>query len=112
MPVSLPRQAQTKIKQTEPISFAPLPSDSSHSPRFVFSLANFILPCAKVDKMEAMIGSYPPKPEPYTKVFAAEECPSGMLARSGNFVARSRIIDDDGHVWLDFEWSFKIGKEW
>jgi Rho GDP-dissociation inhibitor len=36
--------------------------------------------------------------------FAAEESPSGTLARSGSYVARSRIVDDDGTVWLDFEW--------
>jgi len=36
--------------------------------------------------------------------FASEESPSGMLARSGSYVVRSRVIDDDAHVWLDFEW--------
>jgi Rho GDP-dissociation inhibitor len=36
--------------------------------------------------------------------FASEESPSGMLARSGSYVVKSRIIDDDKKVWLDFEW--------
>jgi Rho GDP-dissociation inhibitor len=36
--------------------------------------------------------------------FASEESPSGMLARSGGYVVKSRIIDDDKKVWLDFEW--------
>jgi len=27
-----------------------------------------------------------------------------MLARSGSYTVRSRVIDDDQHVWLDFEW--------
>ncbi len=27
-----------------------------------------------------------------------------MLARSGSYVVRSRVIDDDQQVWLDFEW--------
>lgn len=46
-----------------------------------------------------------------------------MLARSGSYVVRSRVVDDDQHVWLDFEWGewagravltegFKLGKEW
>ena len=47
-----------------------------------------------------------------------------MLARSGSYVVRSRVIDDDQHVWLDFEWGkwhplillmykgFKLAKEW
>ncbi len=116
-----------------------------------------IFPCTSVDKSEYMIGSFGPSPDPVTKVvryhsclstlclthswhlnhlsqFAAEESPSGMMARSGSYVARSRIVDDDGTVWLDFEWGewmlsclhllsywfadfrgeigFKIGKEW
>nr|XP_031864060.1 uncharacterized protein CI109_000704 [Kwoniella shandongensis]KAA5531132.1 hypothetical protein CI109_000704 [Kwoniella shandongensis] len=66
----------------------------------------------KVDKTEAMLGSYGPQEKPYTKIFASEESPSGMLARSGSYVARSRIIDDDQHIWLDFEWGFKLAKEW
>ncbi|WVQ95018.1 hypothetical protein IAU59_002110 [Kwoniella sp. CBS 9459] len=65
-----------------------------------------------VDKTEAMLGSYGPQEAAYTKVFASEESPSGMLARSGGYVVRSRVIDDDKHVWLDFEWGFKLGKEW
>lgn len=35
-----------------------------------------------------------------------------MLARSGSYLVRSRIVDDDGTNWLDFEWSFKLTKEW
>ncbi|WVN86337.1 uncharacterized protein L203_101500 [Cryptococcus depauperatus CBS 7841] len=57
-----------------------------------------------VDKTEVMLGSYGPQPEPYTKIFASEESPSGMLARSGSYIVRSRVVDDDNHVWLDFEW--------
>lgn len=65
-----------------------------------------------VDKMEEMIGSYGPRTEPYVKRFLTEEAPSGMLVRSGSNVVRSRIIDDDGNVYTDFTWSFKIGKDW
>jgi Rho GDP-dissociation inhibitor len=68
-----------------------------------------------VDSTEAMLGSYGPQEAPYTKIvslitpgadiqFASEESPSGMLARSGSYVVKSRIIDDDKKVWLDFEW--------
>ncbi|KDN52758.1 putative Rho GDP-dissociation inhibitor 1 [Tilletiaria anomala UBC 951] len=65
-----------------------------------------------VDKLEEMIGSYGPRPEPYTKRFITEEAPSGMLARSGTNVVRTRIIDDDGTVYTDFTWSFKLAKDW
>ncbi|TIC66020.1 E set domain-containing protein [Wallemia mellicola] len=65
-----------------------------------------------VDKLQEMIGSYGPKAEVYEKRFPTEESPSGMLARSGQYQVRSRITDDDGNLYLDFEWSFKITKEW
>lgn len=40
-----------------------------------------------------------------------EEAPSGMLAR-GHYNVRSRFVDDDGHIHLEFQWSFDIAKEW
>jgi len=68
----------------------------------------------KVDKLEQMLGSYAPhkEGEPYTKNFDPEESPSGMLARSGTYNVKSRVIDDDGEIYADFEWSFKLAKEW
>ena len=54
-----------------------------------------------MDKLEQMLGSYGPSPDgkPYTKVFDPEESPSGMLARSGTYAVRSRVLDDDGEVY-------------
>lgn len=54
-----------------------------------------------VDKLEQMLGSYGPHPqgEAYVKNFDPEESPSGMLARSGSYNVRSRVIDDDGAVY-------------
>lgn len=48
-----------------------------------------------------MLGSYGPHPngEAYTKNFDPEESPSGMLARSGTYSVRSRVVDDDGEVY-------------
>lgn len=43
---------------------------------------------------------------------SATDRPSGMLARSGTYGVRSRVIDDDGKVYVDFEWAFKLAKEW
>ncbi|KAI9574533.1 immunoglobulin E-set [Boletus coccyginus] len=67
-----------------------------------------------VDKLEQMLGSYGPSPtgEAYTKDFDPEESPSGALARMGSFSVRSRVIDDDGGVYADWEWAFKLAKEW
>jgi len=67
-----------------------------------------------VDKMEQMLGSYGPHPkgEAYAKNFETEESPSGALARMGSFNVRGRVVDDDGEVYADWEWSFKLAKEW
>lgn len=48
-----------------------------------------------------MLGSYAPHPEGgcYTKNFAEEESPSGMLARSGTYSVKSRVVDDDGEIY-------------
>ncbi|KZT37639.1 E set domain-containing protein, partial [Sistotremastrum suecicum HHB10207 ss-3] len=68
----------------------------------------------KVDKAEQMLGSYGPSPsgEPYTKNFEPEESPSGLLARSGSYTVKSRVIDDDGEIYAEWEWTFKLTKEW
>ncbi|KAJ1555921.1 hypothetical protein HK405_010552 [Cladochytrium tenue] len=65
----------------------------------------------KVDKLEEMLGSYGPSTEIYEKKLPIEEPPSGMLAR-GHYTVRSRFVDDDGHVHLEWTWSFDIKKEW
>ncbi|KAK0190860.1 immunoglobulin E-set [Armillaria mellea] len=68
----------------------------------------------KVEKFEQMLGSYGPSPtgEPYIKNFDPDQSPSGLLARSGSYNVRSRVVDDDGEVYADWEWAFKLGKEW
>ncbi|KAI9357317.1 immunoglobulin E-set [Zopfochytrium polystomum] len=65
----------------------------------------------KVDKQEEMLGSYGPNAQPYEKKFPLEEAPSGMIAR-GHYNVRSRFIDDDGHIHLEWNWSFDIKKDW
>ncbi|KAI0796540.1 rho GDP-dissociation inhibitor [Abortiporus biennis] len=66
-----------------------------------------------VDKMSVMLGSFNGNPNVVqTKNFDPEESPSGMLARSGTYHVRSRVVDDDGQVFADWEWSFKLAKDW
>ncbi|KAL2916789.1 rho GDP dissociation inhibitor [Polyrhizophydium stewartii] len=65
----------------------------------------------KVDKMEEMVGSYGPSPEPYVKKFPLEEAPSGMMAR-GTYNVKSRFIDDDNQAHLEWNWAFAIKKDW
>ncbi|KAJ3355695.1 hypothetical protein HDU83_002700 [Entophlyctis luteolus] len=68
----------------------------------------------KVDKADEMLGSYGPsavRADVYEKKFPIEEAPSGMLAR-GRYSVKSRFIDDDQHIYLEWSWSFDIKKDW
>ena len=62
-----------------------------------------------LDRSDEMIGSYGPQVEPYFKSFQPEQAPSGMLAR-GKYNAKSRFMDDDKNLYLEWEWSFEIKK--
>ncbi|KAI9297226.1 E set domain-containing protein, partial [Neoconidiobolus thromboides FSU 785] len=64
-----------------------------------------------VDRMEEMLGSYGPNAEAYEKTFPTEQAPSGFLYRS-TYAVKSRFIDDDKNVHLEWEWQFKIEKDW
>jgi len=67
-----------------------------------------------VSKDQEMIGSYATSTEQnpfYTKKFAEETAPTGMLAR-GHYTAVSTFVDDDKRTHLRFEWSFDISKDW
>ncbi|KAF9055083.1 E set domain-containing protein [Hymenopellis radicata] len=68
----------------------------------------------KVDRLDQMLGSYGPHPngEPYIKNFDPDVSPSGMLVRTGTYNVKSRVVDDDGEIYADWEWHFKLGKEW
>jgi len=65
----------------------------------------------RLDRNDQMLGSYSFNAEPYTKKFEPEIAPSGMLAR-GTYNVRSRVTDDDGKVYGEWDWSFKLSKEW
>ncbi|KAH8792881.1 putative Rho GDP-dissociation inhibitor [Hyaloscypha sp. PMI_1271] len=68
----------------------------------------------RVSKDQEMIGSYAPNTDQtpfYTKKFAEEDAPSGMIAR-GHYTAVSTFVDDDKKRHLEFEWSFDIAKDW
>ncbi|KAK1755422.1 immunoglobulin E-set [Echria macrotheca] len=65
-------------------------------------------------KTSEMIGSFAPNTDKnpvYSKKFAEEEAPTGMLAR-GHYTASSSFVDDDKKTHLQFEWSFDITKDW
>jgi len=65
----------------------------------------------KVDSMNCMMGSYPPKKELHTFTTQKEEAPSGMLKR-GSFKIESKFIDDDKNEYVSWKWNLEIKKDW
>ena len=64
-----------------------------------------------VDKASLMVGSYGPKAESQEFTSPVEDAPKGMIAR-GHYNVKSKFIDDDKNVYLEWEWSFDIKKDW
>uniref|UniRef100_A0A672YKQ6 Rho GDP-dissociation inhibitor 1-like n=1 Tax=Sphaeramia orbicularis TaxID=375764 RepID=A0A672YKQ6_9TELE len=65
----------------------------------------------RVDKESYMVGSYGPRVEEHEYVSPLDEAPKGILSR-GCYQIRSRFIDDDKTVHLDWEWNLNISKDW
>ncbi|KAM9346016.1 rho GDP-dissociation inhibitor 3 [Symphorus nematophorus] len=64
-----------------------------------------------VNKASYMVGSYGPKAEELEFISPADEAPKGMMSR-GQYGIRSRFIDDDKNVYLDWEWNLEVKKDW
>lgn len=58
-----------------------------------------------------MVGSYGPKTEEHSFLTPVDEAPKGVLSR-GRYVVKSKFTDDDKNVYLQWEWSFDIKKDW
>ena len=58
-----------------------------------------------------MVGSYGPKSEAYSWQSPEDEAPKGLMAR-GMYKVKSKFIDDDKNVHLQWEWCFEIKKDW
>lgn len=63
----------------------------------------------RVDKQTHVIGSFAPAPEPHVFALDPMVAPSGMLAR-GKYRTRSKFVDDDGTVHLDFEYLLRASR--
>lgn len=58
-----------------------------------------------------MVGSYGPKPEEHEFVSSPREAAQGMMSY-GQYVVKSKFIDDDKVVHLEWEWNIAIKKDW
>ena len=58
-----------------------------------------------------MVGSYGPKNEAHTFTTPVDEAPSGMISRA-TYLVKSRFTDDDKNIYLEWEWSLSIKKDW
>nr|XP_057921255.1 rho GDP-dissociation inhibitor 1-like [Doryrhamphus excisus]XP_057921256.1 rho GDP-dissociation inhibitor 1-like [Doryrhamphus excisus] len=65
----------------------------------------------RVDRSCYMVGSYGPRPSAHEFISTTEEAPKGMLAR-GQYVIKSRFMDDDSYDHLSWEWNLNIKKDW
>lgn len=58
-----------------------------------------------------MIGSYGPKLEVQEFESPTDEVPKGLMSL-GRYLIRSRVIDDDKNVHLQWEWNLDVKKSW
>jgi len=65
----------------------------------------------KVDKNTIVIGSFAPQTDAYTSTGPSDVVASGFAAR-GNYSAHAKFVDDDQHVFFEFDSTFEIAKKW
>lgn len=58
-----------------------------------------------------MIGSFPPKSEIQLHNCTPEQAPSGYFSR-GTYKGKAIFLDHDGIVHMQFEYTFRIEKDW
>ena len=64
-----------------------------------------------MDKLNLMVGSYGPKTEAHVSQTPLDDAPSGLMAR-GEYKVKSKFTDDDKNIYLEWQWAFRITKEW
>ncbi|XP_038047610.1 rho GDP-dissociation inhibitor 1-like [Patiria miniata] len=65
----------------------------------------------RVDKANFMVGSYRPKTEEHIFQSPVDELPAGLLGR-GDYIVKSKFTDDDKNIYLEWEWSFSVKRDW
>ncbi|XP_038047340.1 rho GDP-dissociation inhibitor 1-like isoform X2 [Patiria miniata] len=65
----------------------------------------------RVDKANFMVGNYGPKTEEHIFQSPVDELPVGMMRR-GVYIVKSKFTDDDKNIYLEWEWSFSVKRDW
>ncbi|XP_038047611.1 rho GDP-dissociation inhibitor 1-like [Patiria miniata] len=65
----------------------------------------------RVDNANAMVGSYGPKTEEQIFQTPVDELPAGMISR-GVYIVKGKFLDDDKNIYLEWEWSYSVKKDW
>lgn len=63
------------------------------------------------DKVSYMVGSYGPRVDEQEFLSPVQEAPSGLMSR-GQYEVQSRLVDDDKNVYLTWDWTVDIKKDW
>ena len=64
-----------------------------------------------VTKDEEVIGSFSPTVDAHKIQVSPEKVPSGFFSR-GNYNGKAMLIDLDGIVHIQYDYQFKIDKDW
>ncbi|KAG9395032.1 RHO protein GDP dissociation inhibitor [Carpediemonas membranifera] len=116
----LSTEAEVNDLKEKPVAFR-LKEGCEYTMEFTFNVENDIVMGLKyesgvykrgvrVTKLTEMLGSYGPQAEPHVFTTRAAIAPSGMLGR-GKYQAKSKFVDDDGNVYLEFSYHFEIKKD-
>ena len=90
-----------------------LPSEKELEVRYLIQRVDVIIFVFNflVDKTNLMVGSYGPKTEAHVFQTPPEEAPSGVMSR-GTYILKSKFLDDDKNLYLEWEWALAIKKDW
>ena len=90
-----------------------LPSEKELEVRYLIQRVDVIIFVFNflVDKTNLMVGSYGPKSEAHVFQTPPEEAPSGVMSR-GTYILKSKFLDDDKNIYLEWEWALAIKKDW
>ena len=83
-------------------------NDIVHALRFCNSVLKMGM---AVDKSEVVIGSFAPTDEPHEVNLGEKVTPEGYFKRN-SYRGKAMLADGDGYIHWQYEYPFKISKDW